>query len=242
LTEASQVRYGGTSIEFQIVRTTRRKKTVSLSIDGESGLLVAAPLGLSVSEIQAIVRRRAPWIVRRARPQTLELHPRQFVSGESVLYLGRRVRMALTRADVPEVAIKFKHWSFEVIVPDKLEGGARTRAVRQAFVSWYKLHASARLTMRARHWQSILGMDPVDLRIRDQRQRWASCSADGVLRFNWRVVMAEPSLLDYVIVHELAHLVVKNHSAEFWRLVAAAMPDYSVRRRHLREIGPYLSL
>ena len=78
--------------------------------------------------------------------------------------------------------------------------------------------------------------------IRDQRQRWASCAPDGTVRFNWRVIMAEPAMLDYVVVHELAHLTVKNHSADFWIRVASALPDYAVRRRRLRELGPYLSL
>lgn len=242
MTEYSQVRYGGTTIDFQVTRTARRKKTVALTIDGDAGLLVAAPLGVPLDEIQAIVRLRAPWIVRKAAPSMLQAHTRRFVSGESILYLGRRVRMAVLEAEVPAVTIRFRHWSFEVTVPGHLDPNARALAIRRAFVRWYKARAQTRLTDRVQHWTIALGQHPSEILIRDQRQRWASCSPDGVLRFNWRVVMAEPSLLDYVVVHELVHLAVKNHSAQFWAQVAAAIPDYEVRRRRLRELGPYLTL
>jgi predicted metal-dependent hydrolase len=77
---------------------------------------------------------------------------------------------------------------------------------------------------------------------RDQRQRWGSCGPDGTLRFNWRIVMAEPTLIDYVVVHELLHIQIRNHSQEFWSAVAAVMPDYRVCRTRLREMGPYLTL
>ena len=78
--------------------------------------------------------------------------------------------------------------------------------------------------------------------IRDQRQRWGSCALDGTLRFNWRVVMLEPALVDYVIVHELAHLTVRNHSADYWDLVVRIMPDAQERRRTLRAVGQRLPL
>ena len=78
--------------------------------------------------------------------------------------------------------------------------------------------------------------------VRDQRQRWGSCSPEGVLRFNWRIVMAPPALFDYVVIHELAHLRVRSHRAGYWALVAQAAPDHRVRRERLRALGPSLDL
>jgi hypothetical protein len=78
--------------------------------------------------------------------------------------------------------------------------------------------------------------------IRNQRRRWGSCSADGTLRFNWRLVMAPPAIIEYVVVHELAHLRVPNHSPAFWAEVARFIPDYKARRTALRQLGPSLSL
>ena len=81
-----------------------------------------------------------------------------------------------------------------------------------------------------------------DVLIRDQRQRWGSCAPDGTLRFNWRVMMLEPALVDYVIVHELTHLAVPNHSDDYWKLVNRIMPDAQERRQKLREVGRTLPL
>ena len=78
--------------------------------------------------------------------------------------------------------------------------------------------------------------------VRDQRRRWGSCAHDGTLRFNWRVMMLEPALIEYVVVHELAHLTVPNHSPEFWAAVSAALPDVPDLRRRLREVGSALPL
>ena len=89
---------------------------------------------------------------------------------------------------------------------------------------------------------SIYGVRAKGILIRDQRRRWASCSPDGTLRFNWRAIMAPPALLDYVVAHELAHLRVRNHTSEYWSVVSQAIPDYCLRRQRLREVGPLLSI
>jgi len=242
VTERGHVRYGNSAIEYEVVRSSRRKKTVELTIDGQAGVLVAAPVEVPLDRIEAMVRRRAPWVLRKTSPAMLQAHPRQFVSGESVLYLGRRVRLTVEDAAVRRPHIRFRHWSFEVLAPRGLNREERREAIRRAFVRWYKARALDRLSARVKRWVVVLGQCPAEVLIRDQRQRWASSSPDRTLRFNWRVVMAEPAIVDYVVVHELVHLVVKNHSAAFWTHVAAVIPDYVARRRRLREIGPFLSL
>ena len=242
MTERGQVRYGSSTIGYTVHRSWRRKKTVEITVDGHAGVLVAAPEAVPATDIAAIVRRRADWILRQASTTTLDLYPRQFVSGESLPYLGRRVQMIVQEAEVPRPLVRFRHWSFEVLTPVKLEREARRDSIQRAFVRWYKVRAGERLEERAKRWSVLLGLHPTEILIRDQRQRWASCAPDGTLRFNWRVIMAEPTIVDYVVVHELVHLAVKNHSVEFWTQVASAMPDYAVRRRRLREIGPYLTL
>ncbi|MPZ15504.1 MAG: DUF45 domain-containing protein [Chloroflexi bacterium] len=242
MTERGQVRYGNSTFEYEVVRSTRRKKTVELTIDGQAGLLVAAPVEVPLDRIESMVRRRARWVLRKASPAMLRAHPRQFVSGESVLYLGRRVRIVVEDAEVRRPYIRFRHWSFEVLAPRSLNGEERGEAIKRAFVRWYKARALDRLGAKVRRWAAVLGQCPAEVLIRDQRQRWASCSSDGTLRFNWRVVMAEPAMVDYVVVHELVHLAVKNHSAAFWTHLAAVIPDYAARRRRIRELGPFLSL
>jgi predicted metal-dependent hydrolase len=213
-----------------------------LTVEGEVGVLVAAPVEMPLEQIETVVRRRAAWVLRNTTPAMLRVHPRQFVSGESVLYLGRRVRIAVADADIRAPQIRFRHWSFDVLAPRRLSGEVRRAAIKRAFVRWFKARALDRLSARVKRWAATLGQSPAELLIRDQRQRWASCSADGTIRFNWRVIMAEPAIVDYVVVHELVHLAVRNHSTAFWANLAAVIPDYMIRRRRLREIGPFLSL
>ena len=236
------VRIGDTNIEYEVRRSARRKKTVQITVDG-AGVQVSAPKTTPESELQAIVRKRAGWILRNAQETTLKPTPKRFVSGETLPYLGRNVRLVVKAADVPTMEIRFDHWRFRILVPEGLEGEDRYQRIRRAVVEWYKARAADRLRSGVQHWWPRLGNggEPQVL-IRNQRQRWGSCAPDGTLRFNWRVMMLEPSLVEYVIVHELVHLSVNSHSQDFWRLLSSVLPDVEQRRRQLREAGKTLPL
>ena len=188
------------------------------------------------------MRRRAGWIIRHDGAATAGSPPRRFVSGESLPYLGRSVRLTVHPTDDARVAVRFHHWEFDVDVPRSLQGEERLEKVRAAFEAWYRDRASIKLPPRVERIASHLGVQPKAVLIRDQRRRWASCAPDGTLRFNWRAVMAPPALLDYVIAHELAHLRVRGHTPEYWAVVAQAVPDYRIRRARLREVGPLLNI
>ena len=240
--DRGQVRFGDTAIEYEVRRSERRKKTVQITVDG-GGVQVAAPMATPDSELQAIVRKRAAWILNHAQEGTLRSAPKRFVSGETLPYLGRNVRLIVELADVRTPAVRFDHWRFRVSVPADLEGDERYQRIRRAVVDWYRARAAEWLRSGVQRWWSRLGHggEPRIL-IRDQRQRWGSCAPDGTLRFNWRVMMLEPALGEYVVVHELVHLRVKNHSADFWRTLASVLPDVEQRRQRLREAGKALPL
>jgi predicted metal-dependent hydrolase len=102
---------------------------------------------------------------------------------------------------------------------------------------WCRRKAREVFAQRAAHWSAAMGVAYKRLRVKDQRSLWGSCSRDGGLNFNWRVVMAPPEILDYLVIHELAHLLEMNHSQRFWRHVARWSPDYKAHRRWLREHG-----
>jgi predicted metal-dependent hydrolase len=242
MTERGQVQFGASVIDYRVLRSRRRRKTVEITIDPAAGVLVAAPAVTTGEDIRAIIARRAAWIVRHVTEEDLRPRPRRFVSGESLPYLGRQVRIQVTAAPVRRVTVRFTHWSFQIVEPEGLDEHKRRRAIERAIVQWYQARASERLRERVRCWAAVAGYSSPPVFIRSQRQRWGSCSADGTLRFNWRIVMAPPALIDYVMVHELAHLRVRNHSAEFWAILQRLMPDYERRRARLREVGPSLAL
>lgn len=242
MTERGSVRFGDTTIEYQVRRSHRRRKTVQVTIDG-SGVQVLAPADMPVDDVQALVRKRAPWIVNHSYEETVAATPKRFVSGETLPYLGRNVCMVFKPGDVSLPEIRFDHWRFNVTMPKDLPDSERYERVQRTFVEWYRAKASPKLEASVKKWFPRFGGGPVPaLLVRSQRQRWGSCAPDGSLRFNWRVMMLKPALLDYVVVHELAHLTVRSHSADYWALVNRVMPDAQERRRKLREVGKILPL
>lgn len=237
MTTRSSVKVGDTVIDYEVRRSPRRKKTVQISVDG-GGVRVASPMGTSDADVQAIVRKRAPWILRHSSDATPAAVPRRFVSGETLPYLGRNVMIIVKPADTPRPVVRFDHWRFKLDVPNRLDGSDRTEALRKAVMAWYRERAAERLQSIVRRWWSQLGHGEMSqVLIRNQRQRWGSCSSNGALRFNWRVMMLKPPLIEYIVVHELAHLTHQNHARDFWNLISGVMPDVQQRRRDLREAG-----
>ena len=242
MTERDRIRFGNTTIDYEVRRSERCKKTVQITTDG-GGVQVAAPMTTPDSELRAIVRKRAPWILNHTSGEMLEATPKRFVSGETLPYLGRNARMVVDTGDVRSPEVRFDHWRFRVAVPESLEGEERQQRIRRAIVGWYRDRAAERLPNVVERWWPRLGHgERSKVLVRDQRQRWGSCAADGTLRFNWRATMLPPALIEYVVVHELAHLTHRNHSTAFWGLVAEAMPDAQQRRQRLREAGRTLPL
>ena len=242
MTHRDSIQFDGATIEYQVRRSKRRKKTIQITL-GIGGVHVAAPMKTPDGELRAFVLKRAPWILRHVPGAVLEAAPMRFVSGETLPYLGRSVRMIVEPADVPSPEVRFDHWRLRVAVPRSLEDKERRESIRRAVVAWYRARAAQRLTASVDRWWPRLGRgEKSRTLIRDQRQLWGSCAPDGTLRFNWRLVMLEPPLAEYLVVHELAHLTVKGHSTDFWGLVSKAMPDAQRRRRRLHEAGWALPL
>lgn len=242
MTERGSVRFGDTTINYVVRRSKRRRKTVEVTVDG-GGVHVAAPFSTPNSQLKSIVRKRAPWILKHATESLLEVSPKRFVSGETLPYLGRNVRLIVQPEDVALPKVRFDHWRFRVTVPKPLVGEERYEAIRKAVVGWYRYRARERLPQVVDRWWATLGRDKrPQVLIRDQRQRWGSCAPDGTLRFNWRAMMLKPAFIEYIVVHELAHLTHRNHSSEFWSLIVKVMPDAQHRRRSLRDAGKLLPL
>ena len=242
MSEQNNIRFGDTTIDYQVRRSKRRKKTVQIILSG-GGVRVLAPMTTPDSELQAIVRKRAPWILKHVSQSMLEAEPKQFVNGETLPYLGRNVRIHVETANVLVPSVRFDHWLFRVAVPESLSGEDRYQSIRRAAVRWYWERAAERLPETVERWWPRLGRGEMSrVLTRDQRRRWGSCAPDGTLRFNWRAVMLKPALIEYLVVHELAHLTHRNHSKDFWSLVSKVMPDAQQRQKSLREEGRRLPL
>lgn len=238
--ERSVVQFGKTRLAYAIHRT-QREKTVAVAVDPVRGIEVRAPRSTSIERLDQIVRRKAKWIVERRRRQE-DLPPaprrREFVNGETFLYLGRQYRLKIeavdTRGEAPHVRLAGR-W---LLVRRGRDSGDSSREVRDLLVAWYREHARRRFPERVQFWSTALRAQPAGVLVRDQRKRWGSADANGVVRFNWRISQAPISLVDYVVAHELVHLEHPDHTREFWAKLGQVMPDYEGRREELRVLGP----
>lgn len=232
--EQSTVQFDRTSIPYFIERG-RRHKNVAIAVDPEHGVRVRAPRDTSIAKLDDIVRRRAKWIVdRRRRHEDLppKPTPREFVNGETFLYVGKQYRLKLVSSGLADAArVRLAHGRLEV---------AAARPARELLVDWYRDRARKLLDARVSAWSERLGVIPSSVLVREQRTRWGSADSKGNLRFNWRIVQASTRLVDYVIAHELVHLLHADHTREFWATLGRVMPDYEARREGLRKIGRLL--
>jgi predicted metal-dependent hydrolase len=239
--ERSEIRFGTTTIGYSIQRSARRA-TVSIAIDPTHGVLVTAPEPAPVRRLDDIVHAKASWIVRRLKHQS-DRPPapsaREFVSGETFLYLGRQYRLR-TDLNAKPGPLRLDSGWLRVPVPRHLPEEHRSAFVRAALVDWYRDHATRRLPARTATWAKRLGVSPPEVIVTEPQKRWGSASASGAIRLSWRVIQAPGPLIDYVVVHELVHLEHPNHTRAFWAAFGRVMPDYEIRKARLVRIGPNL--
>ncbi len=238
-------------IEYTLRRSKRRKKTVQISVSN-GAVVVSAPMRTPNREIQAIVQERSGWILGKLETDAQQPPPLRLVTGDTLPYLGREVALVVEGTDVPRPSARLDGDSLLVVLPIGLAEDERRDAVRAALAAWYRVQAAELLAASVARWLPVMNRsrpprpewvncNPRVL-VREQRTRWGSCSADGTLRFSWRLAMVEPELIDSVAVHELAHLEVMDHSPAFWQVVLRAMPDARQRRKRLAEAGRRLPL
>ena len=237
--ETSAITWGDTRLPYAIRRSGRRKKTVAVTVDPSGEVLLVAPEHFSIGRLDAVVRRKAAWIVQRRR--RVQSHdpppaPREFVSGETVLYLGRHYRLKVHANGIGEARLR-GGW-LHVPAP---AGAQQTAHVRAALVSWLRGHAAERLPERVAAWRLRAGVAMPRVVIADQQKRWGSCDRNGTIRFNWRIIQAPMRLVDYVVVHELVHLQYRGHGRDYWQALGRVMPDYERRREDLRQRGSELA-
>jgi predicted metal-dependent hydrolase len=220
-------------MDFDIIRS--RRKTIAVEITKEGGILVRAPLKLARREVLAFVHQNRDWISRklaRARELQEERAPRQFGEGEVFPFMGEQHCLRYVAGGE---YLRKENGEF-------LLGADLSSRAGDLFRTWYRARAREILEHRVAQFALQMGLTCRSVRITDAKGRWGSCNAAGGLNFAWRLVMAPRPVIDYVIVHELAHLVEMNHSRRFWARVGRILPDYAQRRKWLRENEHLLTL
>jgi len=222
-------------VEVEVIRSKRRK-TLSLGIrNGEVKLRIPARLPLHQAE--RFVHEKSHWI-----QQKLLAHPpvkaKQFETGESLLYLGKTYSLVVEPAQARR-EIQLTDDAFIVMHRDPQPSQA---AIKRQVEGWYKHQAKQLMTARCEKLAAQTGLVPASIEVKTYRARWGSCTASGKVQLNWKLIMAAPDIIDYVIIHELCHLRQHNHSPAFWQLVKQFDPAFTQHRAWLKSNGQKLQL
>ncbi|MEG0797243.1 MAG: SprT family zinc-dependent metalloprotease [Acidaminococcaceae bacterium] len=224
--------YHNITTSLDVQRSQRR--TLSLIVQSTGGVVVKAPLALTDAQLLAAVQTKAGWLLKKlalTAQRQAQHYEHLGVSGEQYLYLGRayqlevQVEPGLRKDEVTVV-------DYRLVVKVRHQQPAVVKAVLR---QWYYAQAHEEVGARVVYYQESFSQQPTRIQVKEQKRRWGSCTAQNALLFNWRLVMAPPAVLDYVVIHELCHLRYKNHGREFWQAVAELLPDYQVQQIWLRD-------
>jgi predicted metal-dependent hydrolase len=224
------IELGGRTVEYRFAR--RRRRTLGISIDGD-GLRVAAPLRASWREVEEFLRVKERWVLAKLDEWSRTPKPVLLMgmTGEIVPLFGEPHVLA-----VHEGKRSVMHERGRLVI-----SAPRWRAL-ETLVAWMKMRALDALKPRVAHYAALLGRPAPRVQLSNARTQWGVCGADGRIRLSWRLAQIEPDLADYVVAHEVAHLVELNHSRRFWNLVAALYPDWREARERLELAGAALPL
>ncbi|MGC6482476.1 MAG: M48 family metallopeptidase [Synechococcus sp.] len=221
-------------LKVEVVRSLRR--TAALHIVG-SDLQVRVPKDLGDERVAAILQQKRPWIrskvaeLKRLPPQKTK----ELVSGESFPYLGRNYRLKVQ--DGHKVGVCLSRGYLQATIRPTEQEEQRQQRIQQYLDSLYKSRAIERLTDKTNRYAEQIGVSPSGISVRNFKSRWGACDSGGQLIFNWNIIKALHAIADYVVVHELCHLVHPNHSKDFWALVGRFDPAFQEHRDWLKISG-----
>lgn len=236
------IEYKGKVIEYNLSRSKR--KTIGIRIKPDKSVTVTAPYRLTDTYIRSMVSKKADWIVKKlSEIDTTSVQERNYINGEVFSILGKEYFLDIKKeAGLKKAKAGIFGNSVIVTVP---EGALYTEykdIIQQALSEWLKEYASEIINRRLGFFAEIMGVKPNKILLKSQKTIWGSCTRENNVNINWKIIMAPVEIVDYLIVHELAHIKVKNHSKAFWSLVENVLPDHKARRKWLRENGQNLKI
>jgi predicted metal-dependent hydrolase len=227
-------------MNFDIIRTNRKK---SVSIEVNDGIVkVRIPKNLSNKKIQTIINDRLPWIEKKIDEQAQQMIdiPKRYVNGEFFSYLGNEYQLQIIEDSQEHIVLNEKY--LQVMLPIISHTDDISEYVHSLLTKWYEQQALSILTKKTKKFDALIDKRPVSIKIRDYKSRWGSCSSKGAITYNWRIIIGPEHVVDYVVVHELSHLLEHNHSKSFWKSVEQVFPDFKNSRKWLKMNGQKLRI
>lgn len=252
-------------IEFNIIR--RKRKTICIRIEENGQVIVSAPLRVSKQCILDIVQNRADWIIAKqieVRKRVARKVSREIADGSTFMYLGEEYPVHLIfQENRRKIAIEFnneesinnelnKYVSSKIGINSESENNHESfsrkgfiihtntmdqEKLKAALEKWYRLETLKIVTQRIDYYSSNFKDKVSEIRVKEQKRRWASCTGKNAILFNWRISMARTDVIDYIVVHEMCHMDHRNHSKYFWNRVAEIMPSFKEKHEWLRVNG-----
>ncbi|MBQ6844700.1 MAG: M48 family metallopeptidase [Agathobacter sp.] len=246
-----QLTYNNEIIQIHIERSKR--KTMSMSVNKDGSVMVKAPLRYpSDQDIQNFVEQKIDWIVKqRDRQQEREDMKlvRRFETDYSFPYLGEERLVEMQSGK--KTSISYENGKIIIKTPfcealeknyEADENKKTLEKLQSDLKKWYKKQAYSYISKRVEYYQRIVGVTVTEVSIKSRKSQWGSCDSNGCLTFSWRLVMARPEAIDYVVIHELCHRKYMDHSRDFWNQVQKYMPDFKEQKQWLEENSVNLNI
>jgi len=220
------------TITYNLIRSKR--KSIAIHITKDATVEVRAPFGISKAEIDRIVTSKQNWIHKRLveRQEQIEQKAEFLLNYKSLLSVQGKV-YPITVKDDNELGFDGKSF----YLPPNLS----SKEIKYAAIQIYKMIAKNVLTNKVSSYSKLMKVAPRAVKINSAKTRWGSCSSKNSINFSWRLIMADEDVIDYVVVHELAHIKEHNHSARFWTVVESVLPDYKERIAKLKAFEKHLA-
>lgn len=244
VSEIQTIKYGDMEISYSIDRTSR--KTIGIVVEPDGKVVIKAPIDLEQQKILDTLYNKRKWIAEKLKLTEEIKKPiplkHELVSGEKILLKNRLIRLKIHTSPNKRSKLTYAFKTLHMYVNETLSQKEREEEIKRLLINWYKEKALNIIHTRIEKYLDLIDFKPQEIKVRDQKIRWGSCTKDGKLIFNWRIVMAPISTIDYIIVHELCHMNEPTHSAKFWERVGSLFPYYKKWKEWLRINGKSLDL
>lgn len=229
--------YDSRKIEYTI--NYSKRKTIAIHIEPSNNIIVKAPIGIDKNKLMKLVESKSKWIIKKLdEAHGYKIKEKTYENGELFLFLGKEYPLDIIIDEKNNLmSIEIINNSLEIITNTEDKD-----CIKNLIEEFYKRQTKIIIKERIEYYQKYFNVRPNNIRIKKQKTRWGSCSSLKNLNFNLKLSMAELSVIDYIVVHEMSHLVHLNHSEEFWNLVKSILPNYNEEKEWLKHNGRKLTL
>ncbi|WP_294405797.1 M48 family metallopeptidase [uncultured Clostridium sp.] len=235
--------YKNINIEYEIVK--RKRKTICIKVDAEGKVSVITPLRISNEKVAEIVEKRAEWIIEKQAEMSKLCEKkisRKFQSGNTLMYLGREYPLHVIfdekytniRVVFGGKTLKSPYDGLHFIIYTNTND---EEEMRKAMEKWYRARTLDIVKKKIQLYENNFKDKVTQIRVKEQKRRWASCTGKNAILFNWRCSMAREDVVEYIVVHEMCHFEHRDHSKNFWNRVESVMPDYKEKHEYLKKNG-----